>query len=159
MQKMKVLVFLLYHQNIYPMRKLLLTAILFSSVIILGASNTADLFRIDESKIAAEMADLTAIENRVINEQVTLSQLLAENDALAERALLPSYGAASMASADGPPLGIPSFVWGFCLGIIGIAIVYFVTESRGETTKALWGCIAWGVIYAVLYLAVWGTAF
>lgn len=55
-------------------------------------------------------------------------------------------------------LGIPSFCWGGCCGIAGLAIVYFVTENKDETVKALWGCIATTVIYvAVYFIAGIGT--
>ena len=48
-------------------------------------------------------------------------------------------------------LGIPSFCWGGCCGIAGLAIVYFVTENKDETVKALWGCVASTVIYVAVY--------
>ena len=53
---------------------------------------------------------------------------------------------------DDPPLGIPSFLWGMCLGLPGLAVVYFVTEDDEETKKALWGCLVSVAVYGVLYV-------
>ena len=64
---------------------------------------------------------------------------------------------------DEPPLGIPSFWWGFCIGVWGIAVVYFVTEDRDETKLAFKGCVVGTLVYVVLYVGfyVWilGNAF
>lgn len=136
------------------MKKLLLTISLMVAACFANASNSADFFRIDEQKVATEMADLSAIESYVNNHDVTLSQLYAENNELALSALSPSYGASSM--DDGPPLGIPSFVWGFCLGCIGILVVYLVTDSRDESMKAFWGCVVGAVVSIVFQLIVGG---
>jgi hypothetical protein len=139
------------------MRKSLLTLFLVAAVIVANASKSGDLFRIDEQKLAVEMADLSAIEDLVNTENLTLSQLFADNNELAVSALMPSYGAADMLE-DGPPLGIPSFVWGLCLGLIGVLVVYIVTESRSESMKAVWGCVAAVIISVILQLAVFSTS-
>ena len=148
---------MLCNQFIYPMKKILLTLFLIAAVCVANASRSGDLFRIDEQKLAVEMADLSAIENLVNTENLTLSQLFADNNELAVSALMPSYGAASMVE-EGPPLGIPSFVWGFCLGLIGILVVYIVTDSRSESMKAVWGCVAAVIISVILQLAVFSTS-
>lgn len=54
-----------------------------------------------------------------------------------------------------PPLGIPSFIWGFCLGWVGILIVYLVSEDKEETKKALYGCIVGSLVGVVFYIVVW----
>lgn len=119
------------------------------------------LFVIDESMIKAEMADLIAIESYVNNNDVTLSQLLTEKNELLLNDLLILEDPESQ-DVD-PPLGIPSFLWGFVPGVVpgfgcllglgGILTVYFVTNSREETEKALLGCIT-GVIlfHAIAFL-------
>jgi len=58
-----------------------------------------------------------------------------------------------------PPLGIPSFLWGFILGVIGILIVYLITENGDETKKALWGCLAFTVLWVVLYFVLFASMF
>lgn len=53
-------------------------------------------------------------------------------------------------------LGIPPFFWGCVLGVIGILLVYIVSDNDREATKrALIGCITTFGVAAVFYLAVW----
>ncbi|MDP2423660.1 MAG: hypothetical protein U1C46_01105 [Bacteroidales bacterium] len=136
------------------MKKILLALILMIAAASVSAAGSSDLFKLDEQRIATEMADLNEIEGYVNSQHLTLSDLLAENNSLAINSLLPAYGAASMASlSEDPPLGIPSFAWGFCFGILGLAIVYFVTEDTAQTKKALWGCIIGTVLWTVISVA------
>ncbi len=58
-----------------------------------------------------------------------------------------------------PPLGIPSFIWGFCLGVVGILIVYLTTEDTEEAKKALLGCVIANALWLILYLVLWGAVF
>ena len=49
---------------------------------------------------------------------------------------------------DMPLVG--GFWWGCCLGVVGLAIVYFVTDhDHDQVRKAFWGCliatILWGI--------------
>lgn len=59
--------------------------------------------------------------------------------------------------SDGP-LGLPSFLWGCVLGVVGILIVYFVTEDSKETTKALVGCLVSCVVGCVAYFGFYAFA-
>jgi hypothetical protein len=43
--------------------------------------------------------------------------------------------------SEGGPIGIPSFFWGCAFNIIGVVIVYVITEDTKQSTMALWGCI------------------
>lgn len=140
------------------MRKALLSLTLIAVVCLANAAGTADVFRLDEQKIATELSDLNAVEAYVNSSNATLSQLYAENNSLAVGALIPAYGATSLAAdGDGPPLGIPSMLWGFCFGILGVAFVYILTESKGETKKAFWGCVISAVVWSVLNFALLST--
>ena len=113
-------------------------------------ANASDFFTIDESKLKAEMENLSELESLINLQGYTRSELFDQNNELAINTLHPSYSAVNVAYYDdGPPLGIPSFWWGFCFGGIGILLVYLVTENQFETRKALNGCIAMGAIYAV----------
>jgi hypothetical protein len=69
------------------------------------------------------------------------------------------------AGGDYPILGIPSFVWGFCLGVIGIVAVAVIgndlpkDEKQAQVKKSAVGClVGWG-IGAVVYFVVLGGAF
>jgi hypothetical protein len=140
------------------MKKILLSLTIVLAFCFANASNPAGLFSIDEQRIATEMADINSVEQLVNSSNATLSQLQNEDNHLVSSALVSSYGAASIAASGEPPLGIPSFAWGFCFGILGILLVYVITEDRGETQKAFYGCIVWTVLYSVLYFSVFATS-
>ncbi len=60
-----------------------------------------------------------------------------------------------MATDSEPPLGIPSFLWGCILGVIGILLVYILTDGdKLETKKALWGMLVWVGVWVILYVGV-----
>ena len=64
-----------------------------------------------------------------------------------------------MASDSEPPLGIPSFLWGCILGIVGILLVYILTDGdKNETKKALWGMLVWVGVWIVLYVGVFSAS-
>lgn len=92
----------------------------------------------DEAAFYDEFQEVEALEN-----------YLSENDASfdeVDASLLTNVSSISIlplapAVADGPPLGIPSFLWGCILGWVGLLIVYLMADDSAETKKALWGCI------------------
>ena len=56
------------------------------------------------------------------------------------------------------PLGIPAFWWGCVLGLLGVLAVYLITDKdKEQTKKALYGCLAWTVLWAVYYFVVLAT--
>lgn len=121
------------------------------------ASND-ELFSYNKETIASEFAELTALENYVQNNpSSTLSVLVADQNNLVTG--LDLYTSSSMGLSFGePPLGIPSFLWGCAFGVVGVAIVYFMTEEdRAETKKSFYGCITSTVIYGVVYAVVWSS--
>jgi hypothetical protein len=63
-----------------------------------------------------------------------------------------SAGTINMVVRDDAPPVLPAFWWGCILGAIGILIVYLITESREQTTKAVYGCLAWGVFIALWWV-------
>lgn len=110
------------------------------------ANDDASLFNVDQQAIEQELAPLNDLENYV-NENAGVTYDEIDNPEVLNKDVV-------MGDVDlsyGPPLGIPSFLWGFILGVIGILIVYLITEDGDETKKALWGCLAWTVLWLVLY--------
>jgi cytochrome c biogenesis protein CcdA len=64
-----------------------------------------------------------------------------------------------MSQENEPPLGIPSFLWGCILGIVGVLIVYIITDGdKAETKKSLWGFLVAVGVYVVLYVGVYSWA-
>jgi len=115
-------------------------------------AGNAELFQVDEQEINAEFAQLNELEAFVeANNGITASEINAENPLVANLAASSDVLGALASFGGEPPLGIPSFLWGFCFNVAGVALVYFVADDRDETKKALIGC----AVSAGLYLLWW----
>ncbi|MEM6344252.1 MAG: hypothetical protein AAF927_10245 [Bacteroidota bacterium] len=111
-------------------------------------SSLASLFVLDEAAVYQSVEELTQLEQYLSTQpEVSLSQLQASGDPMIADIQFSSDHSLNLTE---PPLGIPSFIWGFCLGFIGMAVVYFVTEDREEVMSALYGCLVAGAISAIL---------
>lgn len=146
------------------MKKVLFTALLALAFNMGNATENADLFKVDDQEINAEFAQLNELEQFVeANEGLTLSEINTKNP-LVQNLNNSSDILGVLSTLRGePPLGIPSFAWGACFGVAGIAIVYFVADDREETKKAFTGCVVVeGVvilIYVVYVVAVGASLF
>ena len=123
-------------------------------------ANDADLFKFDYNSVQDEFAELNQLAELVTaNTSLTYTELMYSNEnLLTSMNLVPETGIPGGASGE-PVLGIPSFLWGCGLGVVGMVIVYVGTDQdKDETKKALWGCITsgavTGVVYVVYYVAV-----
>jgi len=146
------------------MKKIILST-MFAGFFSFGAiASNAEVFEMDENFVNTELAQLTELENFVVeNEGITLSEIDASNGLLAElNGSNDILHTLEMIGRGDPPLGIPSFLWGACFGVAGIAIVYFVTDDRDETRKALTGCAivqgALVLIYVIVWVLILGSA-
>ena len=127
------------------MKSFILFFALSLSVIMAQAGN-AELFQYDKAELSEEMAGLDALEQNVL-----------QNGAVPMLSMNQSPDIDMVAGnlyylAEGP-LGVPSFLWGFCFNIGGVAVVYFVTEDKEQTEKALIGCVVSSLLYGGGY---WG---
>lgn len=115
----------------------------------------ADLFLETEETI--NMDQLNELESYVNqHEGITYNEVLAARaDLVVGVSATPSL---SSVNRGQPPLGIPSWIWGCVFGVAGLAVVYFVTDDKDETMKALWGCVASTVVGIILYFAVVAAA-
>lgn len=110
-----------------------------------------DDFGISTTKYEEAFNELSIIEDYVTQNNFTLSNLKADNYSLIkEFNLETNYSIMSTLEGTEPPLGIPSFVWGLCCGVSGLAVVYFVTDDSEQTKKALNGCLVSTAISAAL---------
>jgi hypothetical protein len=144
------------------MIKKVLFSALFACACNLGFAADAALFEVNEQEISTEFAQLDELESYVnANDGVTFSSMDESNPLLANvSAGNSSLGVVS--SLAEAPLGIPSFLWGFCFNVAGVAIVYFVADDREETRKAFIGCAVSGGLYIlwwVFWVLVAGNAF
>jgi hypothetical protein len=86
------------------------------------------------------------------NPETTLEVLKQSNSELLSGVeLLDETSATSLNAVKDMPL-LGGFWWGCCLGIIGLALVYFITDNdRDQVKKAFIGCLI-----ATLFLGVGG---
>jgi hypothetical protein len=135
------------------MKKVLFTALLALAFNIGNATENADLFKVDDQEINAEFAQLNELEQFVeANEGLTLSEINISNP-LVQNLNNSSDILGVLSTLRGePPLGIPSFAWGACFGVVGIAIVYFVSDDREETKKAFTGCVVVEGVVILIYV-------
>lgn len=131
------------------MKKLLL--VLCVSVFALGSvlANDSELFSYDKAKVQQAVSDMSQVE-QVINQNpdVTVDDLMAQGKLSAS---FDATASSPFSTMGEPPLGIPSFLWGCIFGIVGLAIVYFVSEDSEETKKALWGCVVGTLVSVVAW--------
>jgi hypothetical protein len=135
------------------MKKVLFTALLALIFNFGNATENADLFKIDDQEINAEFSQLNELEQFVeANEGLTLSEINTNNP-LVQNLNNSSDILGVLSTLRGePPLGIPSFAWGACFGVAGIAIVYFVSDDRDETKKAFTGCVVVQGVVILIYI-------
>lgn len=151
------------------MKKLLTLAFcaLLGGVMWAASSNNtpANPFQDDLSRLENEFAGMSQLEQLVEERNATYSELAAENNALLQNVNSDTDIASSLMGSVAPDgerlLGIPGFWWGFCLGVLGIILVYVAVEGdakKREGKKAIIGCAIWTVVWLVLYLGFFASA-
>lgn len=143
------------------MIKKALFSVLFACACNLGFAADAALFEVNEQEISTEFAQLDELESYVnANDGVTFSAMDASNPLLANVSAGNSALGVVSSLAEAP-LGIPSFLWGFCFNVAGVAIVYFVADDRDETRKAFIGCVVSngiGLLFWLIYVVILGAS-
>jgi hypothetical protein len=121
-------------------------------------ANDADLFKIDYNAVQAEFSQLDQLAVMVkSNSDLTYSVLKLEDANLIESLRLISESTLPD-NTKNPVLGIPSFLWGCGLGVVGILVVYIISDKdKVETKKALWGCVTWTAVVVVVDVIWWGA--
>jgi|GEM_PF-3351059 hypothetical protein len=111
----------------------------------------ADLFKYDRESVEQELSGLTQLEEFVLaNEGFTLSMIQSSGNPLANAMTSHTFNPATLTFFEGP-LGIHSFWWGCCFGVVGMAVVYFVTDDNDEVRKSFHGCIVGTIASVILY--------
>ena len=116
----------------------------------------------DKSSLEQDFESLNALEEKIKAENLTFKDLDANTVSSLSLKEDVQGSLVAVAGADDLPLGIPGFWWGFCLGLVGILLVYILMEDsperKEETKKALIGALIWVGIWILLWLVVFGTA-
>lgn len=113
---------------------------------------------LDEDALNEAMMELNELDEYLdVNVGVTFTDLeSSESDLILN--VDNSTAPLGMDQENEPPLGIPSFLWGCILGIVGILLVYILTDGdKVETKKALWGMLVWVGVWVILYVGVWSA--
>ncbi len=140
-----------------------LIALFCISFTVAMAAEPTESFNYNEKDINAEFEQLNKIEQYVSkNQGTTLEDLKTQNSDLVAGINMNAEVSSSIAAGD-MPLGIPAFWWGCVLAVLGVILVYVLTDQdKDQTKKALIGCLvfagAW-VIYYVVIVAVIGRSF
>jgi hypothetical protein len=140
------------------MKKLLLSMFMVFFAGFTVFANDADLFKIDYNAVQAEFSQLDQLAVMVkSNSDLTYSVLKLEDANLIESLRLISESTLPD-NTKNPVLGIPSFLWGCGLGVVGILVVYIISDKdKVETKKALWGCVTWTAVVVVVDVIWWGA--
>ena len=126
--------------------------IILQSINGLVFSKNSNHFILDENKLAIEFAGLNKLENFIEkNQGITLVEIENNHHYLLKghHYLLKGIianpnnfkGMERTLRGGETPLGIPPFIWGLCLGIVGLVLVAILAEEKELTKKALYGCI------------------
>lgn len=142
------------------MKKTIFTFVILFLFGLSSFASNADLFKLDYNAVQEEFTDLNAIVDIIkANPETTYSSLAVTNAGLVESVNLLPDAAMPLASGENV-MGIPPFWWGCVFGLVGVGIVYFLTDQdSGEAKKALWGCAVATIAGTVFYFVAWGALF
>ena len=140
------------------MKKLFVSVFLVFLAGVTILANDADLFKLDLNAVRAEFTGLNQLASMVTtNADLTYSSLQLTNSNLVTSLRLVPESVLPDGTKN-PVLGIPSFLWGCAFGVVGMAVVFIVTnQNMDETKKSLWGCLTWTAVVVVLDLVWWGA--
>ena len=114
----------------------------------------ASWFSYDHARVESALINATVLDNYVSTAHLPADQIPSGNP------ILSNFKAEDNLPALGPdaPLGIPGFCWGFVFGVLGILLVYLVSEDKQETQNALMGCVISYVLGIGCYFLLYAGA-
>ena len=125
--------------------------VILSLIVTLTFSNIFANGEFDNNVSKTEFNQINQLETYVeANPQTTLSEIKVNNPELLNGVeLLDETATSSLGAVKDMPL-VSGFWWGCCLGVIGLVIVYFVTDhDKDQVRKALFGCLIATVLWGV----------
>ncbi len=131
----------------------------FSVTLLLFVVSTAAFasdFGYDAQKVKNEFASLKAAEEYVAVHDVNITELKASG-VVSSDVVIKAWN-----PDDDPLMGISPFLWGCCLGVLGIVLVYVLTDGdKDMVKKSVIGCVVgtgtW-VVFWFLWNLLWATA-
>jgi glucan phosphoethanolaminetransferase (alkaline phosphatase superfamily) len=113
----------------------------------------------DENEVYAEFSAIADLSDMIASSELTADEIATTDASILENvSTLATLPLTSDEESGGAPLGIPSFLWGCLFGILGIVLVYFISdENKDETKKAVWGCVASSAVSIIVWI-IWAAA-
>ncbi len=117
------------------------------------AFSAEPVFDLDQSEINQTFDKLNQLESFILdNPGLSIDEIKAQNEALLDNV---SFETSSNLSMTGDMPLVSSFWWGCILGIVGLLVVYLVTDhDKEQTKKAFIGCL----IGTLIFGGVWALA-
>jgi hypothetical protein len=130
------------------------------STVDISATEISATTEFNDSEIYEAFADISTLDQYLqTNEDKTYSDLELEDSSMLAGVSSSTTLPLSSSASDELALGIPSFLWGCVFGIIGVVVVYLMTdENKEQTKKAVYGCVASTVVGVVFYIVVIAAA-
>ncbi len=124
----------------------------------------SSMFEEGQETIDIELSQLNEINDILLNKSMSFDVLKENHSALVGEAnLSPAISDGIFDNHPDSPLGVPAFWWGFCLGLIGMLVVYISmdegSDRKDQVQNALYGCLISGLIALVLNLTVFSFIF
>ncbi|MGR3812173.1 hypothetical protein [Jiulongibacter sp. NS-SX5] len=117
---------------------------------LLSFQASANEFEFKNSELDQEFAELNALESLVAEQNLTLEEVQSLQPELVSNIELNATASISQTAGEMPVLG--PFWWGCCLGIVGLLLVYIITDNdKGQVKTALWGCIVSTILLGGIY--------
>ncbi|WP_337044711.1 hypothetical protein [Emticicia sp. 17c] len=129
--------------------KISLLLLLFFVTVISSFAVTAEL-QYQAKKIDNEFAKVEALEKYLSEHpEATLESVKQTNPELLEGFELIETTETNLSPMKEMPI-VGGFWWGCCLGIVGLGLVYIITDNdRDQVKQALWGCIIATLIWGI----------
>jgi hypothetical protein len=107
----------------------------------LGFAKENENFKFKETEISETFDRIDALEQYIIaNPTQSAASIVAEKPNLIDESIDLSPTNVLDTQRDLPL--VSPFWWGCCLGVIGLIVVYVITDNdRGQVKSAFWGCL------------------
>lgn len=117
------------------------------------SDDVLDVTEFDESSVLDQFTEIEELSQLIsVSDELTISDFEGSNliENISSETMLPVSQEETTGGED--PLGIPSFLWGCVFGVIGILIVYVVSENTEQTKQAVTGCAVSSAISTLIYV-------
>lgn len=127
------------------------TLLFFLMCLIIGTAFATDAdLEFKAVRVEDEFAKVNKLEKYLAeNPEMTFEQVKQAKPELLDGIDLISNTNTNFAPSKEMPL-VGGFWWGCCLGVVGLALVYFITDhDQDQVRKAFWGCIIATVLWGI----------